>query len=200
MRVLEVIKGAEEASLDARYVLLREVGVVLGGDVWVPPRQCHQAGCNHVRAKLYGAGPMRFQGASLCWGRSVTFHLHRSAGMSEVHWVHSARQYIALPRFWLRLLMKSSVSRDLRSHVPQIWGSSGSSSLVYVSGPKSCVGGGSVFGGEEGVGAVYQPGASWCVVMGGGEGVVYVVHEGHVRGGGLLLIVGGRDISGDVCS
>ena len=87
-------------------------------------------------------GPLRFGGASLCWGRSVTFHSHRSVGIPQVRWVHLARQYIALPRPWLPLRMESSVSRDLRSHVPQRWGSSGSSSLVYVSGPGLCVGGG----------------------------------------------------------
>ena len=39
------------------------------------------------------------------------------------------------------LRLESSVSRDLRSHVPQMWGSSGSSPLAYVSGPGLCVGG-----------------------------------------------------------
>ena len=33
MRLLEVVQDAEEASLDARHVLLREVGVVLAGGV-----------------------------------------------------------------------------------------------------------------------------------------------------------------------
>ena len=45
---------------------------------------------------------------------------------------------------------------------------------------------------------MYYPVASWCVLVGGGEGVVYVVHEGHVRGGGWLLVVGGWDVSRDV--
>ena len=49
---------------------------------------------------------------------------------------------------------------------------------------------GDVVGGEEGVNTVDQPGVGWCVVVGGGEGVVSVVHEGHVRGGGWLLVVG----------
>ena len=44
---------------------------------------------------------------------------------------------------------------------------------------------------------MYHPGAGWCVVVGGGEGVVYVVHEGHVRGGGWLLVVGGADVARD---
>ena len=44
---------------------------------------------------------------------------------------------------------------------------------------------------------MYQPGASWCVVVGGGESVVYVVPEGHVHGG-WLLVVGGGDVSRDV--
>ena len=115
-----------------------------------------------------GVGPLRFGGASLCWGRSVTFHSHRSVGIPQVRCVHLARQYITLPRPWLPVRMESSVSRDLRSHVPQMWGSSGSSSPVYVSRPGLC-GGGGVVGGEKGVGAVHHPVASWCVVVGGGE-------------------------------
>ena len=39
-----------------------------------------------------GVGPSRFRGASLCWGRSVTTHTHRSVGMPQVSWVHLARQ------------------------------------------------------------------------------------------------------------
>ena len=85
-----------------------------------------------------GVGPLRFGGASLCWGRSVTTHTHRSVGIPQVRWVHLERQYIALPRPWLPLRMESSVSRDLRSHVPQMWGSSRSSPLAYVSRPGSC--------------------------------------------------------------
>ena len=102
-----------------------------------------------------GVGPLRFGGPSLCWGRSVTTHSHRSVGIPQVRWVHLARQYIALPRPWLPLRMESSVSRDLRSHVPQMWGSSGSSPLAYVSRPGLC-GGGGVVGGEEGVGAEHN--------------------------------------------
>ena len=89
------------------------------------------------------------------------------------------------------------MSRDLGSHVPQMWGSSGSSPLAYVSGPGLC-GGGGVVGGEEGVGAVYHPVVCGCVVVGGGEGVVQIVHEGHVRGGGWLLLVGSGDVPRDV--
>ena len=84
-----------------------------------------------------GGGPLRFGGASLCWGCSVTFHSHRSAGIPQVCWV----QYIALPRPSLPLRMESSVSRDWLSHVLQEWGSSGSSPLVYVSRPGLCGGG-----------------------------------------------------------
>ena len=47
-----------------------------------------------------GVGSLRFGGASLCWGRSVTTHTHRSVGIPQVRWVHFARQYIALPRPW----------------------------------------------------------------------------------------------------
>ena len=90
----------------------------------------------------WGVGLLRFRGASLCWGHSVTFHSHRSLGIPQVRWVHLARQYIALPRPWLPLQMESSVSRDLRSHVPQMWGSSGLSSLAYVLRPGLCVWGG----------------------------------------------------------
>ena len=88
-----------------------------------------------------GVGLLRFGGASLCFGRSVTFHCHRSAGIFQVRWVHLARQYIALPRPWLPLRMESSVSRDLRSHVPHMWVSSSPSSLVYVWRPGLCGGG-----------------------------------------------------------
>ena len=144
-----------------------------------------------------GVGPLQFGGASLCWGRSVTTHTHRSVGIPQVRWVYLARQYIVLPRPWLPLRMESSVSRDLRSHVPQMWGSPGSSPLAYVSGPGLC-GGGGVVGGEEGVGAVYHPVVRGCVVVGGGEGVVQIVHEGHVRGGGWLPLVGGGEPPRDV--
>ena len=58
--------------------------------------------------------------------------------------------------------------------------------------------GGGVVGGEEGVGAVYHPVVCGCVVGGGGEGVVQIVHEGHVRGGGWLLLVGCGDVPRDV--
>ena len=89
-----------------------------------------------------GVGPLRFGGASLCWGRSLTTHTHRSVEIPQVRWVHLARQYIALPRPWQPLRMETRVSRDLRSQVTQMWGSSGSSPLAYVSGPALCVGGG----------------------------------------------------------
>ena len=52
VHLLEVMGGAEEASLDAGHVLLREVGVVSGGGVWARPQQRHEAGCHHVRAEL----------------------------------------------------------------------------------------------------------------------------------------------------
>ena len=52
MCLLEVVEGAEEASLDARHVLICEVGVVLRGGVWARPQQRHEAGCHNVRAEL----------------------------------------------------------------------------------------------------------------------------------------------------
>ena len=144
-----------------------------------------------------GVGPLRFRGASLCWGRSVTLHRHRSVRIPQVRWVHLARQYIAPPRPWLPLRMESSVFKDLRSGVPQMWGSSGSSPQAYVSRPGFWEGGG-VVGGEEGVGAVHHPVVSWCVVVGGGEGVVQIVNESHVRGGGGLPVVEDGDVPRDV--
>ena len=137
--LLEAVEGAEEASLDAGHVLFPVVGVVLAGGVWARPQQVKRRAATMYRQSCMvvgraGIGPVRFREASLCWGRRVTFNVHCSAGIPEVRWVHLARQYIALPRCWLQLWMESSVSRDLRSHLPQMWGSSGSSSLVYMSG------------------------------------------------------------------
>ena len=40
---------------------------------------------------------MQFRRASLCLGRSVTFRVHRSAGICPLRWVHLTRQYIACP-------------------------------------------------------------------------------------------------------
>ena len=59
--------------------------------------------------------------------------------------------------------------------------------------------GGGVVGGEEGVGAVYHPVVSGCVVVNGGEGIVQIVHEGHVGGGGLLPVVRGGMSPGTWC-
>ena len=58
--------------------------------------------------------------------------------------------------------------------------------------------GGAVVGGGEGVGALHHSVASWCVVVGSGESVVQIVHEGHVREGGWLLVVRGGDVPRDV--
>ena len=79
-----------------------------------------------------------------------------------------------------------------------MWGSSGSSSLAYVSRPGLCGRGGGVVGGEEEVGAVHHPVAIGCVVVGRGEGVLQIVHKGHVRGGGWLPVVGGGNVPRDV--
>ena len=118
------------------------VGVCGPGHSRVMSRAATMYGQSCMVVERSGVGPVRLLGASLRWGRRVTFHVNCSWEICQVRWVHLARQYIALPRSWLRLRMESTVSRDLRSHVPQVWGSSGSSCLVYVSGPGLCGGGG----------------------------------------------------------
>ena len=45
---------------------------------------------------------------------------------------------------------------------------------------------------------MHHPVVSWCVVVDGGEGVVQIVHESHVRGGGWLPVVGAGDVPQDV--
>ena len=189
MRLLEVVEGAEEASSDARHVLLCEVWVALGWGVSTRPQQRHEAGCHHVRAELGGGGARGGRSPAVQGGlpllgaqrdllqppvREDLPGLLRPLGKA----IH--RPAKALVALWT----ESPVSRDLRSHVAQMWRHSGSSR------PGLCRGGG-VVGREEGVGVVYYPVASWCVIVGGGEGVVYVVHEGHVRGEGWLMVVGG---------
>ena len=71
--LLEVVEGAEEASLDAGHVLLCEVGVVLGGGVWAG----HSSAMRRA-ATMYGqscrvvgrggVGPLRFGGLHACVG------------------------------------------------------------------------------------------------------------------------------------
>ena len=58
VRLLEAVQGAEEATLDPGHVLFCEVGVVLEGGVSAQPQQGHEVGCHHVRAELYGGGPV----------------------------------------------------------------------------------------------------------------------------------------------
>ena len=135
-----------------------------------------------------GVGPLRFGGASLCWGRSVTFHSHRSAGIPQVRWVHLALVAAADG--------EHRVQRLVFPRAPEV-------GVVWLVRPGVrveawVVWGGGVVGGEEGVGAVHHPVVSWCVVVSGGEGVVQIVHEGHVRGRGWLLVVGGGDVPRDV--
>ena len=45
---------------------------------------------------------------------------------------------------------------------------------------------------------MHQPGVGWCVIVDGAEESVCVANEGHVRGGGWLLVVGGGDVARDV--
>ena len=52
VRLLGVVEGAEEASLEAGHVLLREVGVVSNRGVGPRPQQRHEAGCHYVWAEL----------------------------------------------------------------------------------------------------------------------------------------------------
>ena len=94
-----------------------------------------------------------------------------------------------MPRPWFLLRIGSSVFRDLRLDVPQMWGSSGLV-LPGVRVEGWAVRGGGVVDGQEGVRAVDQPGVGWCLVVGGEEGVVFVVHEGLVRGGASCLLLG----------
>ena len=144
-----------------------------------------------------GVGPLRFGWASLCWGRSVTFHSHRSVG---------------IPQGLLDPLGKA-IHRPTKALVAAADGEQRARGLVFRRAlevgvvrlilPDVRVGawvvcGGGVVAGEEGVGAVHHPMASWCVVVGGGEGVVQIVHEGHVRGEGWLLVVRGGDVPWDV--
>ena len=145
-----------------------------------------------------GVGPLRFGGASLCWGRSETFRSHRSVGIPQVRWVHLARQYIALPR---PLAAAADGEQRVQGFAFPRAPDVGVVRLVLpgVLVEAWVVCGGGVVGGEEGVGAVHHPVASWCVVVGGGLGVVQIVHEGHVPGGGWLLVVGGGMSPGTLC-
>ena len=143
-------------------------------------------------------GPLRFGEASLCWGRSVTTHTHRSVGIPQnplgplgeaIHCPTKALaaaadgeqrvQGFAFPRA-PDVGVVRVIPPGVRVEAPVVWG------------------GGGVVGGEEGVAAVYHPVVSGCVVVGGGGGVVQIVHEGHVRGGGWLLVVGGGDVPRDL--
>ena len=144
-----------------------------------------------------GPGLLRFGGATLCWGRSVTFHSDRSVGI-PLNPSGSLGKGIHCP---IKALVAAAdeeqrvqgLAFPRASEVGVIW-----LVLPGVRVEAWVVRGGSVVGGEEGVGAVHHPVASWCVVVGGGEGVVQIVHEGCVRGGGWLLVLGRGDVPRDV--
>ena len=140
-----------------------------------------------------GVGPSRFRGASLCWGSSVTTHTHRSVGIPRGplgplgEAIHCPTKALAAAADGEQRVQGCGFPR-----APDL-------GVVRVVPPGVRVGawvvwGGGVVGGEEGVGAVYHPVVCGCVVGGGGEGVVQIVHEGHVRAGGWLLLVGGGDV------
>ena len=202
MYLLEAVEGAEEASLDARHVLFREVGVVLCGGVWARPQQAHEAGCHHVRAELHGGGAWGggshvVQGGLPLLGtqgdlprRPLCGDLPGPLGLSGKAIHRPADILVAVADGEQR------VQGTAFPCAPDV-------GVVRFVLPGVRVGawvvrGGGVVGGEEGVGAVDHPGAGWCVVVGGGEVVVLVVYKGHVRGGGWLLVVGGRDGARDV--
>ena len=144
-----------------------------------------------------GVGPSRFRGASLCWGRSVTptpigpWSSPRSVGST---WRGNTLPY---QRPGSRCGWRAACPGMRVPTCPRCGGRPGRPPWRTCRG-LGCVGGGGVVGGEEGVGAVYHPVVCGCVVGGGGEGVVQIVHEGHVRGGGWLLLVGGGDVPRDV--
>ena len=101
VRLLEVVEGAEEASLDAGHVLLREMGVVLNRGFWARPQQRHEAGCHHAWAELQGggargAGSPAVRGGLPLLGAQRDFPQPPVCGIPQVRWVHLARQYIAL--------------------------------------------------------------------------------------------------------
>ena len=67
--------------------------------------------------------------------------------------------------------------------------------VVWFIHPGVCAGAGSVcrggvVGRKEGFSAMDHPGARWGVVVGGGEGVVATLHEGHVCVGAGWWFVG----------
>ena len=157
----------------------------LGGGIWARPQKGHEASCHHVRAELYGGGvwgagspavqaslpPLGTQGdlphPLLCVdlpGQLGAFGkvVYRPAkGLVAAADGEQRVQGPALPRApdvgVVRLVLPG----------------------VRVIAPVVRRGG--VVGGEEGVGTVDQPGVAWCMIVRGGEGVVSVVHEGHVR-------------------
>ena len=144
-----------------------------------------------------GVGPLPFGGASLCWGAQRD-HPHPPVRGDPPGPLGPLGEAIHRPTKAL------AAAADGEQHVQGFaFPRAPDVGVVQVVPPGVRVGawvvcGGGVVGGEEGVGAVYQPVVSGCVVVGGGEGVVQIVHEGHVRGGGWLPLVGGGDVPRDV--
>ena len=119
-----------------------------------------------------GVGPLRFGGASLCGRGCVTFGSPPLRGDPPGPLGSLGKQYIAL----------AACPGTCVPTCPRGGGRQARPPWCMCRG-LGCVGGG-VVGGKEGVGAGHHPVASRCVVVGGGEGVVLIVHEGNVPGGG----------------
>ena len=173
--LLGAVEAAEEASLDAGHVLFHEVGVLLGGGVWVRPEQGHEAGCHHVLAEMHGGGAWGGGSHAVQGG----FPLLRMEGdLSRPPLCRDLQGPLgpfrkAMHRPTKVLVAAADGEQRVQGPAPSRAPVDGAVRLVL---PGVCVrvslcgGGGGVVGGEEGVGAMDHPGAGRCVVVGGGEG------------------------------
>ena len=127
----------------------------------------------------------------------MTLHSHRSVGIPQVRRVQFGK---AIQRPTEALAAAADGEQRVQGFAVRRAPDVGDFRLIPpgVGVEAWVVQGGGVVGGEEGVGAVHQPVVSWCMVVGGGEGVVQIVHESHVRGGGWLPVVEGGDVPQDM--